>query len=154
MKKDLWGHCDHRTHLFFKRFSLFLEYLSCKAKISHFQDTIMHKNIRGFDISMHEIMFVQFLESIQYLWEIVTDIKFVFYLSFVFKFCEVIIEISLVTKFKHDKNLIFFPGDVLNLDNMLILPQLYQCYDLLPWSSHNMFDCFYLCVLLRNFYDF
>ena len=125
VEKNLWSHGYHRTHLLLKGFPLLLEYLPSKAKVSYFQYPVVNKYIWRLDVSMHEVVLVEFLESVENLWKVVTNVKLIFYLPFVFQFSKIEVEVLFVAKLKHDKNLICFTSYILDLDDVLVLSQFY-----------------------------
>ncbi len=56
-----------------KHFPLALNDLPCKPKISNLKNTIINKDIRRLNVSVHKIKFIKFFESIKNLSEIVTN---------------------------------------------------------------------------------
>lgn len=54
--------------------------------------------------------------------KMVANIKFPRYLAFNFQLMEVIIETFLIAELQHDENLIIVSNDVLDLDDVFVLP--------------------------------
>ena len=67
-------------------------------------------------------MLIKFLESIQYLGEVVSNMNFTGDFFLFLLDCEKIYQIPLIAIFKHNVYHVLLTDDVFNLDDVLVLP--------------------------------
>lgn len=81
---------------------------------------------------MHEIVLIQLFESIKDLMEVIADLNLTCQSFFSSQFVEKITQVFFIAELQHDINKVFFPNNILNLDNVWILAQLDESDNLLP----------------------
>ena len=91
-------------------------------------------------------MLVEFLKRIENLGKIGPDIAFIRKFPLFLQLREKIYEISVVAVLQNHINDILVYGNVLNSDNVLVLPQFDEGLYLLPGGHHNVLDFLYMLL--------
>lgn len=120
----------------------FLEELFAEPKISDLEHIIIHKYIFRFDIPMYDIEFIEILECIEYLLEVPQDILFLSYPTLTIQYPEVIIQILVIAILQDQvyPMILSIPDDILYLDDIWVMSQPDQRFDLLPCECYNLID--------------
>lgn len=108
--------------MLFEQLSLPFYYLSSKSEICNFQHPIIHQYITRLNIPMHEVELMQLLKCVQNLREVVPHNNLTINEPLFSYFIKIIYQISFVAKLEHDVDDVFVSDDVLNTDDVLVLP--------------------------------
>ena len=97
--------------------------LAGESEIGNLQHPILDQNVRWLDIPMHEVVFIEFPEGIQDLGEVVANMRFLLNNLLALEFGEEVDQVTVVTVLQHYIYCVLLLHDVLDPDDMLILPQ-------------------------------
>lgn len=138
------------------KFLCLLEELLTEPKICDFENIIIDKYILWFDIPMYDIEFIKILKGIEYLFEVLQYLLFFSDPALTIEYPEIIIQIFVITILKDEIDPMVFSiaNYVLNLDDVGVVSQLYEGFDLLACEGYYFIYLLDLLYVVGDADDF